>query len=108
MYPQILAILLLLSLVFHRRQDFRLLFMTIQNRMLKRRLGVEFIIPNVKERAELIAVGAKFDHDVDDCLEVVTPATYRLWVKDADEGKERVPRWGASLRAERQRNGFSR
>ena len=84
----IFAFLFLLLHFFHQRRDYKHAFLVFQIKMLWRRLDVAFIIPDVKERKELIALAGKFNHDVDDCLEVVTPDTYRKWLAKKAAGKE--------------------
>ena len=86
MLKQLFSILFMLMDAYHRRRDHKTAFLIQQVKMLKRRLGNKTIIPTVEERDQLIALGAKLGHDVADCIEVVTEATYRRWLR---KGKER-------------------
>ena len=80
MFKRLSTLVLVLFNVYHQRREHQIAFMALQIKMLYRRLDTERIIPSVDERRELIALGAKFDHEVDGVLEVVTPATYRRWL----------------------------
>jgi len=57
-------------------------------KMLRHRLGNKRIVPSPDERRELLARGAKLDHQVDGLIEIVAPETYRQWLRDAARGKE--------------------
>ncbi len=81
MKSRIFSMLFLLFNVFYRRRSCQAEFLACQIRMLRKRLKEDFIIPSVEERKELLALGAKFGHDIDEFLEVVIPETYRRWLR---------------------------
>jgi len=87
-FKKLSAFVLLLLHYFHARRDHQIAFMAYQNKMLRDRLDSERIIPKPDERKELIALAAKFDHQVDGLIQVVTPETYRGWLRDKAKGKE--------------------
>ena len=41
-----------------------------------------------EERAKLLAAGVQLDHQVDDCILIASPKTYRRWLREAAAGKE--------------------
>ena len=88
MFKRLSTLVLVLFNVYHQRREHQLAFMALQTKMLYRSLYTERIIPSVDERRELIALGAKFGHEVDGVLEIVTPATYRRWLGLKAKGKE--------------------
>jgi hypothetical protein len=87
MHKPLFAFLFLVLRFFRQRRDHKTAFLTFQLRMLKARLDTKYIIPNPEERKQLIALGGKLDHEIDDCLEVVTPDTYARWLRDQAKGK---------------------
>jgi len=62
--------------------------MAFQLKMYRRRLDSKRIIPSTGERQELIALGAKFDHQVDGLIDVVAPDSYRRWLGKKAKGEE--------------------
>ena len=64
------------------RFNARMQFLEAQIRMLRSRVDTSRIVPTPRERAELLRLGASFDHDVDDLVHVVVPETYKKWLRD--------------------------
>ena len=62
-----------------------------QVRMLRSRIDTSKIVPTVEERAELLRLGADVDHDIDDVMHVVLPATYKKWLRQLRGGKQFQP-----------------
>ncbi len=44
--------------------------------------GTSRIVSTPRERAELLRLGVSFDHEIDDLMQVVTPATYKKWLRE--------------------------
>jgi putative transposase len=55
---------------------------------LRARIAADRIVPTPQEKAELLRWGAGFRHGIDGMMEVVTPATYRRWLR---MGKREIP-----------------
>ena len=88
MFKKLSTFVFLLIHSYHARRDHQLAMKSKEIKMLRHRLGNKRIVPSPDERRELIAIGAKFDHQVDGLIEVVAPDTYRHWLRDAGRGKE--------------------
>jgi putative transposase len=84
------------------RRDAHIRFLKLQVEMLKERLPGNRVILDPDERRLLMKIGAKFDHQLEDTLEIVTVKTYRRWLREEQVGREpgRVgrPRLTKSLR----------
>jgi putative transposase len=73
--------------LFLPRHSARIQFLLAQIRILRARLESERIVPTPEEKAELLRWGALFEHDIQDVLEIVKPATYRRWLSQTRRGK---------------------
>lgn len=71
---------------FRPRYNAQLQFLEAQIRILRSRVDATRIVPNPVEKAELLRLGALFDHDVSEVMHVVRPKTYRKWVRQAKRG----------------------
>ena len=58
-----------------------------ENRMFRERLSTDYIIPKDSERRELLAWGAKLNHEVDGLLTAVSIETYKRWRREEAKGK---------------------
>ena len=63
------------------RYNVRLRLLEVQIRMLRSRIDTSRIVPTPEERAELLRLGAAMDHDIDEVMHVVVPATYKKWLR---------------------------
>ena len=88
MFKKLSAFLFLLLHHYHDRRDYQLAMKNQENKMYRRRYGKKRIIATPEERREMLAIGAKFNHQVEGILEIVTVETYRGWLRDAEQGKE--------------------
>ncbi len=76
------------TLLEHRflsKYDVKIQLLLYQIQMLRDRIDDPRIIPTPDERAELLRLGAKIDHDVADVMKVVKPKTYRRWLSPKPE-----------------------
>jgi putative transposase len=87
MNQELYALLSLLVHLFLPRHSARIQFLLAQIRILRARLESERIVPTPEEKAELLRWGALFEHDIQDVLEIVKPATYRRWLSQTRRGK---------------------
>ena len=87
-FKQISALLVLLLDKYSRQRDARQQFLAAQIEILRRRLKVDHVKLSPEERRELMTLGSRFDHQIDECLLVVKPRTYRGWLRDAAAGRE--------------------
>jgi putative transposase len=79
----------LLALVlqwFRPRYNAQLQILEAQIRILRSRIDASRIVPNPKEKAELLRLGASLGHDVAEVMHVVLPETYRKWVRQSRRG----------------------
>ncbi|MBF0615065.1 MAG: transposase [Magnetococcales bacterium] len=72
---------------FNPRHNAEIRFLKAQIRILQARLSVQRILPSPEEKAELIRLGAEFDHQVNSLIEIVKPATYRRWISLSNKGQ---------------------
>jgi len=63
------------------RYNVRLRLLEAQIRMLRARIDTSRIVPTPQERAELLRLGSAINHDIDEVMHVVAPATYRKWLR---------------------------
>jgi putative transposase len=63
------------------RYNTRLRLLEAQIRMLRSRIDTSRIVPTPEERAELLRLGAAMDHDIDEVMHVIVPATYKKWLR---------------------------
>ena len=70
------------------RYNVRLRLLEAQIRMLRMRIDSSRIVPTPQERAELLRLGASVDHDIDEVMHVVLPATYKKWLRQLRAGKK--------------------
>ncbi len=47
--------------------------------MLRSRIDTSRIVPTPQKRAELLRLGARIDHDIDEVIHVILPETYKKW-----------------------------
>ena len=73
------------------RYNARLRLLEAQIRMLRSRIDSSRIVPTPQERAELLRLGAEMDHDIDEVMHVVVPATYRKWLRQLRGAKSFRP-----------------
>ena len=73
------------------RYNARLRLLEAQTRMLRARIDTSRIVPTPQERAELLRLGAEIDHDIDELMHVVVPATYKKWLRQLRGGKSFKP-----------------
>ena len=73
------------------RYNVRLRLLEAQIRMLRSRIDTSRIVPTPKERAELLRLGAEMDHDIDELMLVVVPATYKKWLRQLRAGRRFRP-----------------
>jgi len=73
------------------RYNARLRLLEAQIRMLRSRVDTIRIVPTPKERTELLRLGAAMDHDIDEVMHVVVPATYKKWLRQLRGGKVHRP-----------------
>ena len=85
------SLITLLSQWLRPRYNARLRLLEAQIRMLRARVGTPRIVPTPKERAELLRLGAAMDHDIDEVIHVVVPASYKKWLRQLRGGKEFRP-----------------
>lgn len=76
------------------RRDVRIRFLLAQVEILRRKLGGNRVIPRADDRARLLAIGQKLDHNVADVIGIVTPRTYSRWVRELREGRDPPDRRG--------------
>ncbi len=69
------------------RYNARLRLLEAQIRMLRSRIETSRIVPTPEERAELLQLGTAMDHDIDEVMHVVVPATYKKWLRQLRGGK---------------------
>jgi putative transposase len=58
-----------------------------QIRMLRSRIDTSRIVPTPQERAELLRLGARIDHDIDEVIHVILPETYKKWRRQLSGAK---------------------
>ena len=63
------------------RYNARMQLLEAQIRMLRSRIDTSRIVPTPQERAELLRFGAAMDHDIEEVMHVVLPATYKKWLR---------------------------
>ena len=71
---------------FRPRYNAQLQILVAQIRILRSRVDASRIVPNPKEKAELLRLGALLEHDVSEVMHVVRPQTYRKWVAQSKRG----------------------
>ena len=71
---------------FRPRYNAQLQILEAQIRILRSRIDASRIVPNPKEKAELLRLGASLGHDVAEVMHVVRPQTYRKWVRQFGRG----------------------
>ena len=69
------------------RHNLQVQFLQAQIRVLRARVKTERIILSPEERAELLRLGGKLDHQVGDLLHVMKQETYRRWRQEQRRGK---------------------
>jgi putative transposase len=96
------VILHLLFESFSARRDARIRFLQAQVTILRRKLGGNRVVVSPADRAELLRIGGELRHEVKDVLGIVTPQTYRRWVREREHGcvvrSVGRPRLGTSVR----------
>ncbi len=70
-----------------RSTNARIQFLQAQLVIARSRVPAGRIVPNPREKAELLRLGAGFDHDIDELVTVVKPATYRKWLRERRGGR---------------------
>jgi putative transposase len=80
--------LLLASRMFLPRYNARMQMLIAQIRILRARIDSERIVPTPDEKAELLRWGALMDHNIQDVMHIVKPATYRRWLCQSLKGTE--------------------
>ncbi len=65
------------------RFNARMQFLEAQIRILRSRVEASRIVPTLKERAELLRLGALMDHEIEGLMHVVVPGTYKKWLREA-------------------------
>ena len=73
----------------HARRDPEMGMLKAENRMFRHRRSGKYIVPSDAERRELMAWGAKLNHEVDGILSCVSIETYKRWVREEAQGKTR-------------------
>ena len=72
--------LIIVSRIFVPRYNTRMTFLQLHISILRKRIGTERIVPSPKEKTELLRIGNTIDHNINDLLVIVKPATYRCWL----------------------------
>jgi len=85
------SVLTVLTQWLRPRYNARLRLLEAQIRMLRARVDTSRIVPTPKERAELLRLGAAMDHDINELMHVVVPATYKKWLRQLRAGKRFQP-----------------
>jgi hypothetical protein len=75
------AVHLLIEAVAARR-DARIRFLKAEIEITRRKLGGNRVIPSPEDRARVLAIGRKLNHDVADIIGIVTPKTCCRWVEN--------------------------
>jgi len=81
------SLVTLLSQWLRPRYNARMRLLEAQIRMLRARVDTSRVVPTLKERAELLRLGAAMGHDIDEVMHVVVPATYKKWLRQLREAK---------------------
>ena len=96
------ALVHLVARMFAPQHSAQIRFLKAQLRILRRRIPADRIVPDPDEKAELLRLGAEFDHDIAEVLEIVQPRTYRRWLSDGRKGRQPKrsgrPRIGQDIR----------
>lgn len=74
-FRRLATILTLLLDKFSRQRDAKQEFLAAQIEILQKRLKTDHVKLSPEERRELLALGTRFDHQVDDFILVVKPGT---------------------------------
>ncbi|MFA7237205.1 MAG: hypothetical protein WC058_10095 [Phycisphaeraceae bacterium] len=69
------------------RRDKQIQFLRLQIELLRAHLPGERVILTPDERKRMLKAGADMSHRVEDILGIVTPGTYRRWVRDERDGR---------------------
>jgi len=84
------------------RRDARVRFLQAQVAILRRKLGGNRVVLSPADRAELLRIGSELGHEVKDGLNIVTPQTYRRWLREREQGRPARsvgrPRLGTNVR----------
>jgi putative transposase len=73
-------LLVFLNQFFMPRHNAQLRLLKAQIEILRARIPTDRIILSPAEKAELIRIGAEFDHEIRGLMEVAKPATYKRWL----------------------------
>jgi putative transposase len=73
------------------RRDARVRFLLAQIEILRSKLDGNRVIPAPADRARLLAIGKELDHDVNNIVAIVQPATYERWLREFRTGKKPRP-----------------
>jgi hypothetical protein len=84
------AILHLLFESFTARRDTRVRFLMAQVTILRHKLGGNRVVLSPTDRAELLRIGNELKHEVKDVLGIVTPQTFRRWLREGTQGRARL------------------
>lgn len=108
MIDRLYAFLMLFRVIIDAKNIAKLRFALAQVEILKKRLGVKYVIPSPEERAWLMDIGSTIDHDVKDAVGIVTWGSYKRWLREKKNGK--TPRQVSRKRTitEAMRNLFTR
>jgi len=87
MRNQLFALLFLLRTILDKRFAAKLRFALVQVHIMIEKYGAQRIIVSPEQRQWLLSIGAEVDHDIMDALGIVTPQTYRRWLRLQRKGK---------------------
>ena len=91
MDAMLFSLVTLLAQWLRPRYNARMRLLEAQIRMLRARIDTSRIAPTPKERTDLLRLGAAMNHDIDELMHVVVPATYKKWVRQLRGGKAHRP-----------------
>ncbi len=78
-------LLVLLTRAFHAQLERENRFLKLENQILRAKIQGR-IVPTPEDRARLVRYGRELGSAIKDIISVVTPATFRRWVRQADGG----------------------
>lgn len=81
----------LISEAWSVRRDARVRLLMAQIEILRHKLPGNRVIVSPEDRARLIRLGEALGHDVDGVIGIVSPKTYRQWLRDQKSGKVAKP-----------------
>ncbi|MDD9904579.1 MAG: integrase core domain-containing protein [Rhodospirillaceae bacterium] len=79
-------LLMFVAQYFTPRHNAQIRLLKAQIRMLQARLPTKRVFLSPTDKAELLRLGACFDHDIADLMLIVKPTTYRRWLRQSRAG----------------------